>query len=89
MIGSKEMITGLYEPLEKKSFMIINRYHTQKKFDEFKSEVSDIFDGSVLGLKCFCDEAEVLGNQIITLDDPSHPLSKSIQQLAQGVDKVS
>jgi septum site-determining protein MinD len=89
MIGSKEMITGLYEPLEKTSFMIINRYHTQQKYDEFKKEVSDIFNGSVLGLKCFCDEAEILGNQIITLDDPSHPLSKSIQQLAQGVDKVS
>jgi septum site-determining protein MinD len=89
MMGSKEMIVGLYQPLEKSAFMIINRYHGQAKFDEFKSDVKDLFNGAVLGMKCFCDEAEEIGNQIITLEDPSHPLSESIRQLGEGIDKAS
>jgi hypothetical protein len=89
MMGSKKMIVGLYEPLEKPAFMIINRYHTSKKFEANKSDVSEIFKGDVLGMKCFCDEAEELGSKIITLEDPSHPLSESLKELSSNVEKAS
>lgn len=89
MLGSKDMIVGLYQPLEKPAFMIVNRWHGQEKFEEFKSEVMELFNGAVLGLKCFCDEAEEIGNKIITLEDPSHPLSESIGRLAQDIDKAT
>jgi septum site-determining protein MinD len=89
MFGSKEMIVGLYEPLEKPAFMIVNRYHSPKKFEEFKSEVGDIFNGFVLGMKCFCDEAEEIGNTVMALENPSHPLSQSIRHLAQNIEKMA
>lgn len=89
MLGSKEMLIGLYEPLEKPSFMIINRYHSQEKFEDFKSEVMDVFNGSVLGMRCFCDEAEEIGNKVIALESPAHPLSESIRHLAGGINNVS
>jgi septum site-determining protein MinD len=89
MMGSKELIAGLYDPLEKDAFMIINRYHGQKKFEEFKSEVDGLFNNQVFGLKCFCDEAEEIGNTIITLEDAAHPLSDSFLELAQKIEKIS
>jgi hypothetical protein len=89
MMGSKELIAGLYDPLEKDAFMIINRYHGQRKFEEFKSEVDGLFNNQVFGLKCFCDEAEEIGNTIITLEDSAHPLSDSFIELAQKIEKIS
>ena len=49
----------------------------------------DIFNGSVLGMKCFCDMAEEIGNKVIVLENPKHPLSESLRQLALGIDNVS
>jgi hypothetical protein len=83
------MIVGLYNPLEKPAFMIVNRWHGQDKYEEFKAEVSDLFNGAVLGLKCFCDEAEEIGNKIITLEEPSHPLSESIRKLAHDIEEAT
>lgn len=87
MIGSKAMIVGLYEVLEKPSFMVINRYHNESRLEEFKSDVGEVFKGAVYGMKCFCDEAEELGNMVITLENPDHSLSQSFKELAEKIDK--
>lgn len=89
ILGSKAMIVGLYEILEKPTFMIVNRYHSAKRFEDFKSDVREVFKGAVLGMKCFCEEAEEIGNKVITLDSPSHPLSQSFRQLAREIDEGS
>ncbi len=89
ILGSKAMIVGVYKILEKPAFMIVNRYHNEKKFEDFKSDVREEFKGSVLGMKCFCDEVEEIGNTVITVKSPSHPLSESFRKLAQKIDKES
>ena len=81
------MIKGIYSILEKPSFMIINRYHSEKKFEELKSDASEEFKGNVVGMKCFCDEAEEIGNKVMTLENPSHPLSESFRELARNIDE--
>ena len=87
IIGSRAMIKGIYSILEKPSFMIINRYHSEKKFEELKSDARDEFKGNVVGMKCFCDEAEEIGNKVMTLENPSHPLSESFRELARNIDE--
>ncbi len=87
MLGSREMVTGLYDVLEKPVFMILNRYHSEEKFDEFKSETREVFKGPIYGMKCFCDEAEEIGNKVIALEAPEHPLSEKIGRLSSEVDR--
>ncbi|MEE9191869.1 MAG: MinD/ParA family protein [Candidatus Aerophobetes bacterium] len=89
ILGSKAMIVGVYKILEKPAFMIVNRYHNEKKFEDFKTDVREEFKRPVLGMKCFCDEVEEIGNTVITLENPSHPLSESFRELAQKIDKES
>lgn len=85
LLGTKEMVGGLYEVLEKPAFIIVNRYHSAKLLEKFKSDVRGNFKGRVFGMECFCEETEELGNKVITLESPSHPLSRSIRQLAQEI----
>ncbi len=87
LIGSREMVEGLYNVLEKPAFIVLNRYHSQQLFDDFKRDMKGLFEGPVYGLKCFCDEAEELGNQVVALESPGHSLAKSFRALASDIER--
>jgi septum site-determining protein MinD len=88
IVGVRDMIKGLYDVLEKPIFMTLNRYHNEKKFEKFKLDMEkEGFKGSVFGMNCFCDEAEEIGNKVLTLENPNHPISKSIRRLAEEIEK--
>ncbi len=87
ILGSKAMIVGLYEVLDKPVFVIINRYHNEKFFEGFKSDFKREFDVSVMGMKCFCDVADELGDKVIMLEFPDHDWSKSFRELAGKLEK--
>lgn len=85
VVGSRAMVKGLYDVLEKPAFMIVNRYHNIAKYDEFCSSINEVFKGRVHGMKCFCDDAEEIGSKVITLHEPEHVLSGSIRELAKEI----
>jgi septum site-determining protein MinD len=87
MLGSKAMMAGIYEVLEKPVIVIVNRYHNERLLEEFISDIDRKFKVSVFGMKCFCDEADSLGNKVIFLENPDHEWSKSFRYLAEKMEK--
>jgi len=89
--GTKELIEGVYEPLQQKTGIIINKVPTgipagdidPKTMEKFSS----IYKYSVIEMMpCSCDVLILSGESIFVLKTSDHPLAKKLASVAEKLE---
>lgn len=86
--GTKYMIQGIYELLEKKVNLLVNKVPmtmipSEGEKNKLASWYRDKYQMDVLGLvPCYCDVLAFGGKPFFTLQYPKHPYSKALKEVA-------
>jgi len=94
IMGTQNMIGELYDLLEKRAIVIMNKIPEQlivdeKKKGELGNRFKNAFKIPVLDfLPCHCDVLRQERATIIALDRPDHPFSKSLAEIAEKLERV-
>jgi len=90
--GTKRMLAGLYKVFEKKTGIIINKMSSEsfcaaswrQRFGN-----SEFLPPSILGiLPCFCDILKAQGKSLFTIENPNHPFTLTLQEIAKNIEKL-
>lgn len=81
----EQVINGIYLMLDKKCAIVENMCPA----DHFSRVISsDLFDIPVMeSISCMCDVACRTDDEILTINDPQHPYSKSVFKIAEKIEK--
>jgi MinD-like ATPase involved in chromosome partitioning or flagellar assembly len=91
--GSQRMTSELYDLFEKKTGILMNKiiaeYLSSKKEQaKFNKHVSNLYDLPIIAtIPCFCDVLRASGDFIFSEQNPEHPFTATIDELASKVEK--
>jgi len=93
--GSENMLLDLYDALERKTVVLVNKYSPEsrvlkgKRSESVASSVEGILKHSVIGMiPCFCDVLQQERASIMAVEDPKHPFVKSLEEVAEKLDHI-
>lgn len=87
LCGTEQMISGLYEILEKPVFLIINKITNSALSPGLNEKLENRFDKKVLaGIQCFCEVSGNGGTKIFSMVEPEHPFTKSMEKLSRNME---
>jgi len=90
--GTKRMLIGLYKLFEKKTGIVINKVSSESFCAASWSQRfgnSEFLPPSILGiLPCFCDILKAQGRSLFTIENPNHPLTLMLQEIAKKIEKL-
>lgn len=82
LLGTRSMIRGVNDLFEKKTKIIINKVPEEiserevlKRFDSLNLPIVD-------GIYCSCDLLRSNGNYLFSLDNPTHPFTEKLENIA-------
>lgn len=88
--GVKEMLKKFYDVFEKNTLILINksipetRVWPEEEREEFLSQLRETLGHPVIGLvPCFCDVLQAGRKYLLALENPNHPFSKILGQVAE------
>jgi septum site-determining protein MinD len=90
--GTKRMLRELYDLFEKKTELILNKvlYDVSSKSgkDAMQTKIKDMYEAPLIGIiPCYCDVLRGEGNIIFAEERPDHPLTKTLNEIANKIDK--
>jgi len=86
--SAKKMVEELYRAFGKKTFIFLNKIRPGHQWEEPASGdlVSLGLPAPVLvTAPCYCDMLNVSGGKIYTVEEPEHPFSKKIYEIAEKI----
>jgi septum site-determining protein MinD len=88
--GTKELVKGVYDPLGRKSNLILNKIPLRevgkKLVDKKITNIQKSLNLDVLGiLPCDCMLMFEGGKHLLVLEDENHPFSKTIQEIVDNI----
>ena len=93
--GSENMLLDLYDALERKTVVLVNKYSPEsrvlkgKRSESVASSVEGILKHPVIGMiPCFCDVLQRERASIMAVEDPIHPFVKSLEEVAEKLDHL-
>ncbi len=90
--GTRRMLRGLYKLFEKKTGMIINKT-VSESFSaaswNMRFTNSERLYPSIVGiLPCFCDILKAEGKSLYTIENPNHPFTLMLQEIAKNIERL-
>lgn len=90
--GTKRMLRELYDLFEKKTEMILNKVLSGSSFSgkgDLQTKIKDAYQVPLLGMiPCFCDILKAEGGVIFAEEKPDHPFTKTLEEIANRIDKM-
>jgi septum site-determining protein MinD len=91
--GTKRMLRDLYDLFEKKTEIVLNKilYNESIRLDEekLKRMAKEIYEVPLLrAVPCFCDISRAEGKIIFVHENPNHPFTKILEDMANKIDKL-
>jgi hypothetical protein len=90
--GTRDMIESIYRPLDKKIFLLFEKYPAESGSSLTKAEIENIhkmFEPSglsVLGaIPCSCDVLRSKGSGVFILENLNHPLNGILTELSENL----
>jgi MinD-like ATPase involved in chromosome partitioning or flagellar assembly len=91
--GTKNMLSDLYDALDRKTVVLINKYSPESRgigsvHDEtVASSVAEILNHPVIGMiPCFCDVLEQDRTAIMAVEKPDHQFVKRLEEIAEKLE---
>jgi hypothetical protein len=84
------MLTGLYKVFEKKTVIIVNKMLSESfcaaSWNEYFANSGNLH-ASIIGLlPCFCDILKNEGNSLYTIENPNHPFTMMLKEIAKKIE---
>ena len=92
--GTRRMIKEIYSALEKKVFVLLNKFVSREPLSESGWNViirrfENTLKSQVIGIiPCFCDVLEVGYQYIFALNRPEHPFVKNLEAVAERINTI-
>jgi len=90
--GTRRMLGGLYKLFEKKTGMIINKMSSESfSATSLRTRFgnSEALHPSIVGiLPCFCDILKAQGKSLYAIENPNHPFTLMLQEIAENIMKL-
>lgn len=88
--GTRRMLTGLYKVFEKKTVIIVNKMLSESfcaaSWNEYFANSGNLH-ASIIGLlPCFCDILKNEGNSLYTIENPNHPFTMMLKEIAKKIE---
>ncbi len=93
MEGTKELVHGVYESLGRKTGLLLNRIPTEQfplgaGQKELEESMSKLFNLPFLGIiPCYCDIQVNGGKQLFAIEQPKHPFSQALSEVADRAER--
>ena len=89
--GTKEMLKDIYENLNKKTFIILNKYSPEGKNAgfvgaEFVESISK--HKVILQVPCYCEVLQAHRMGLLAVQRPEHPFVKKIEEITDKIDSI-
>ena len=92
--GSENMLFDLYDALERKAVVLVNKYSPEsrvfrrERYESLASNVEGILKHPVVGMiPCFCDVLQQERAAIMAVEDPKHPFVKGLEEVAEKLEQ--
>lgn len=93
--GTKNMLLDLYDPLERKTVVLVNKYapetrlFKEERLENIVSRVETDLKHPVIGIiPCFCDVLQQERAAIMAVKDPAHQFVRSLEEVADKLRKM-
>jgi septum site-determining protein MinD len=93
--STKNMLMDLYDPLERKSVVLVNKFfpETRISMDESSrtmvAEIENMLKHPVIGMiPCFCDVLQQERSAIMALEKPSHKFVRNLEEIADKLKRM-
>jgi septum site-determining protein MinD len=90
--GTTRMIKELYDVFEKKTAIVINKaigHSKMEKGEKILEGLDEKYRDAVIGvLPCFCEVGMLKRSSIFVLDEPKHPFTEMLQEIAHKLNTV-
>jgi hypothetical protein len=93
--STKNMLMDLYDPLERKSVVLVNKFfpETRISMDESSrtmvAEIENMLKHPVIGvIPCFCDVLQQERSAIMALEKPSHKFVRNLEEIADKLIRI-
>jgi len=90
--GTRNLLLDLYDPLERKSVVLVNKYSPETRLSKDKnpediiSRVEESLKHPVIGIiPCFCDVLERERAAIMALKYPGHQFVRNLEEIADNL----
>lgn len=94
--GVRYMLSELYDAFGKKSVILVNKAFPEahprpgEKQEELLQQMEATFHRPVLGIiPCYCDILQADRTTIFALENPNHPFTRALQDIAERLELVS
>jgi septum site-determining protein MinD len=92
---TRNLLLDLYDPLERKSVVLVNKYSPETRLSKDKnprdiiSRVEESLKHKVIGIiPCFCDVLERERTAIMAVKDPEHQFVRNLGEIADNLRKM-
>ena len=92
--GSENMLLDLYDALERKTVVLVNKYSPEslifrgERPESLASNVEGLLKHQVIGMiPCFCDVLQQERSAIMAIEDPKHPFVDKLKEVAEKLDE--
>ncbi len=91
--GAERMVQDLYEPFEKKTFMLVNKARPHMFVSENKNtlieDVKSHFTKPLVAIiPCYCDILLAPRVSLFVLENPEHPFTWALREVAKRLDSL-
>jgi len=91
--GTRSMLTGLYKVFEKKTVIIVNKMLSESfcvsSWNEYFANSGNLHASIVGLLPCFCDILKNEGNSLYTIENPNHPFTTMLKEIAKKIEYLT
>jgi MinD-like ATPase involved in chromosome partitioning or flagellar assembly len=94
--GTKNMLADLYDPLSRKTFVLVNKYSPETRTSKSEGSeavalgVEKFLKHPVIGvIPCYCDVLQRERASTMALNDPTHPFVEKIEEVAKKLEEMA
>ncbi len=93
--GVKRMISDLYEPFEKETYILVNKarphmFVSEKSKQQMLKDTKKLFNKPLIAIiPCYCDILLAQRISIFSQDNPEHPFSGALKEVALRLEKLT
>jgi chromosome partitioning protein len=93
--GTLSVLKGLYEPLDKKTYLLFNKVvppmFQEPRLSQMKSTINEMFASrtEIIGyVPCYCDVPMGMGSEIHALTNPTMPFVKGLREVVTKIKSI-
>jgi septum site-determining protein MinD len=88
--GTKEMLKDIYEGLDKKTYIILNKYYPHRDFDFSQRDLTESLNNHkvILKVPCYCEILQASRMGVLALQKPEHPFAMKIEEVTDKIESI-